>query len=205
MGIFDRLGDVIRSYLNDEDSRIFGRPRGGDPDIEEAEAELESFLRGEGPGPGPWASGHRAKTADWGDSRAGDRSNSGGAWSDRGTGGQSGDWGNSGGAWAKGGAGGRAWNESRDRTGSRAWGDGGTRRRDSGETPEKLRPDFAELGLPFGAGAEECKAAYRRLLKLHHPDRHAGHQGNMEKATKKMAKINAAYDRIEKWRAGEEI
>ncbi|MDR2746058.1 MAG: J domain-containing protein [Treponema sp.] len=66
--------------------------------------------------------------------------------------------------------------------------------------PEQLRQDFAELGLPFGAGAEECKAAYRRLLKLHHPDRHAGHQGNMEKATKKMAKINAAYDRIEKWR-----
>ncbi|MDR2209856.1 MAG: J domain-containing protein [Spirochaetaceae bacterium] len=68
-----------------------------------------------------------------------------------------------------------------------------------------MRPDFAELGLPFGAGADECKAAYRRLLKLHHPDRHAGHQGNMEKATKKMAKINAAYDRIEKWRAGNEI
>jgi curved DNA-binding protein CbpA len=48
----------------------------------------------------------------------------------------------------------------------------------------------------------ECKAAYKKLLKLHHPDRHAGHTGNMKKATEKSARINAAYDRIEKWRNG---
>jgi hypothetical protein len=200
MGIFDRLGDVIKSYLNDEDGRIFGRPWGGDPDIEEAEAELESFLRGEGP---------QVKAGDWDNSRAGDRGNFGGAWSGGGTG-----------DWGKGGTGSRAWGDSRDdawgETGNRAWNDGGNRSRawsgtgggarrwDSGEPPERLQSDFAELGLPFGAGAEECKAAYRRLLKLHHPDRHAGHQGNMDKATKKMAKINAAYDRIEKWRAGKD-
>jgi hypothetical protein len=68
--------------------------------------------------------------------------------------------------------------------------------------PESLRPDFAELGLPFGAGKEECRAAYKRLLKLHHPDRHAGRQGAMEEATKKTARINAAYDRIETWQEG---
>jgi curved DNA-binding protein CbpA len=66
--------------------------------------------------------------------------------------------------------------------------------------PEKLRADFAELGVPFGASAEECKAAYKRLLKKHHPDRHAGHAGNMQKATEKSARLNAAFDRIEKWR-----
>jgi hypothetical protein len=208
VGIFDRLGDVIRSYLNDEDGRIFGRPGGADPDIEDAEAELERFLRGESP---------RAKTGDW----AGGRRNPGEDWSDAGT--RSGDWG---------GTGGRAWNDAGTRngdwggTGGRRnpgedWSDAGTRSGDWSGTggrpqgdsrsgnrrgegpPETLRPDFAELGLPFGAGADACKAAYRRLLKLHHPDRHASHQGNMEKATKKMAKINAAYDRIEKWRAGE--
>ncbi|MDR0443906.1 MAG: J domain-containing protein [Treponema sp.] len=68
--------------------------------------------------------------------------------------------------------------------------------------PEELRPDFEYLGLPFGADAEECKAAYKRLLKIHHPDRHAGHEGNMKKATEKSAKINAAWERIEKWRKG---
>jgi hypothetical protein len=74
----------------------------------------------------------------------------------------------------------------------------------AGRPPEELRPDFAELGLPFGASAGECKTAYKKLLNIHHPDRHAGHSGNMKKATEKSARINAAYDRIEKWRAGKE-
>jgi curved DNA-binding protein CbpA len=66
--------------------------------------------------------------------------------------------------------------------------------------PEELRADFDLLGVPFGADSETCKAAYKNLLKIHHPDRHAGHEGNYQKATQKSAKINAAWDRIEKWR-----
>jgi len=66
--------------------------------------------------------------------------------------------------------------------------------------PEELRPDFDLLGVQFGADNETCKAAYKNLLKLHHPDHHAGHEGNYKKATEKSAKINAAWDRIEKWR-----
>jgi DnaJ-domain-containing protein 1 len=65
--------------------------------------------------------------------------------------------------------------------------------------PEELRADFDYLGVPFGADNETCKAAYKNLLKIHHPDRHAGHEGNYKKATERSAKINAAYDRIEKW------
>jgi hypothetical protein len=68
-------------------------------------------------------------------------------------------------------------------------------------TPEELRPDFDCLGVSFGASVEDCKAAYKKLLKIHHPDRHAGHEGNFKKATERSAKINAAYDRIEKWRS----
>jgi DnaJ-domain-containing protein 1 len=68
--------------------------------------------------------------------------------------------------------------------------------------PEEIRRDFAELGLEPGASPEDCKAAYKRLLKLHHPDHHAGHPGNTQRATEKSARINAAYDRIEKWRKG---
>jgi DnaJ-domain-containing protein 1 len=67
--------------------------------------------------------------------------------------------------------------------------------------PEQLRADFEYLGVPFGADVEACKAAYKKLLKIHHPDRHSGHEGNYKKATEKSAKINAAWDRIEKWRA----
>jgi DnaJ-domain-containing protein 1 len=146
VGIFDRLEEVVKSYLNGGEGGVFSRSWGRDPDLEEAEAELESFLQGGGQG-----AGGRRRAAE------------------------------------AGGRGGGA--QSRGPEAPKA-------------PPGELRRDFAELGLPFGAGPEECKAAYRRLLKLHHPDRHAGHEGNRRKATEKSARINAAYDRIEKWRAG---
>jgi DnaJ-domain-containing protein 1 len=170
VGIFDRLGNVIKSYLNQEDERIFGssRSRGGDPFMAEAEAELERFLR-------------RGGSEPWTESRgSGDRGNQQ-AGGNRGAG-------------QRPGSGGRTTGET-----GRADRAGGPER----ETPpERLRPDFAELELPLGAGPEECKAAYKRLLKLHHPDRHAGHAGNTRRATEKSARINAAYDRIARWREG---
>jgi DnaJ-domain-containing protein 1 len=152
MGIMDRLGNVIRSYLNDEErpGGVFGREnrRTEDPDLRAAYEEVDEFLKGKA------------------------RRDEGGA--EKGAG--------------------------RERSGAGEGRAGGTAAQDT--PPESLRPDFAELGLPFGAGERECRAAYKRLLKLHHPDRHAGHQGNMERATKKSARINAAYDRIQVWRTG---
>jgi curved DNA-binding protein CbpA len=67
--------------------------------------------------------------------------------------------------------------------------------------PESLRSDFETLGVPFGSDEETCKAAYKKMLKTHHPDRHTNHEGNYKKATAKSAKLNAAWDRIEKWLA----
>jgi DnaJ-domain-containing protein 1 len=145
MGIFDRLGNVIKSYLNDEDRRMGdslggGRGRGygrGDPDMEAAFEELNEYLNG------------RRSEGDGG------------------------------------------------RRDDRTFGENGP----SGAVPESLRPDFAELGVPFGASAAECKAAYKKLLKIHHPDRHANHPGNFKRATEKSARINASYDRIAAWRS----
>jgi hypothetical protein len=155
MGIFDRLGDVVKSYLNDEDGHVFGRHqegtrsspggRSGDPDVEAAFEELDEFL-------------NRGKSFREGTTGSADMRPEGAYREDAGNG------------------------------------------RSGRPVPAILKPDFAELGLPFGASAEECKAAYKKLLKLHHPDRHAGHAGNMKKATEKSVRINAAFDRIEKWR-----
>jgi DnaJ-domain-containing protein 1 len=146
MGIWDRLGDVLKSYINDDDDRLFGKSRrqssSGDPDLEAAFEELDDFLGGE------------AKGGPFGEAKGGPFHEA---------------------------ASGRTADPRRD-------------------PPEALRRDFAELGLPFGASPGECKAAYKKLLKLHHPDRHAGHPGNMQKATEKSARINAAFDRIEGWR-----
>jgi DnaJ-domain-containing protein 1 len=137
MGIWYRLGNVIKSYLHSEDIRLFGNSRGSaseNPDLDEAFEELNEFL----------------KQGRAGSGGAGNRSESGG--------------------------------------------------RTSRVVPETLRTDFAELGVAFGASADECKTAYKKLLKQHHPDHHSGHAGNFKKATDKTARINAAYDRIEKWR-----
>ncbi|GHV81465.1 hypothetical protein AGMMS49991_00230 [Spirochaetia bacterium] len=160
MGIFDRLGDVIKSYINDGDTPVFSgqsqKRRSNDPDLDAAFDELNDFLGG-----GKGTSGGDAHGNGFG----------GNAW-----GGGNGGFGDT-------------------RTG------GASGRSGAGQTvPESLRGDFAELGVNFGASSDECKAAYKKLLKIHHPDRHAGHPGNMEKATKKSARINAAFDRIEKWR-----
>lgn len=185
MGVFDRLGDVIKSYLNDEDEKIFGRSsrghqRGGDPDLDAAFDELNDFLGGDSAGSGGGDSGG-ARRDRW--RGIVDEEPEGKYRRQDGAGGGAGS--------AKGGAGGT-------RGAGGAYGTAGAA--GQGTPPEALRQDFAELGLSPGASAEECKAAYKRLLKIHHPDRHAGHAGNMKKATEKSARINAAYDRIVRWR-----
>ena len=64
---------------------------------------------------------------------------------------------------------------------------------------DEIRGDFAELGLKPDATAEECKEAFKKLLKIHHPDRHAMHGENLKKATEKTTRINAAYKRLSEW------
>ena len=144
MGIFDRLGTIINSYMNDFDTETSSRFKSSsdfnrsDPDIDAAYEELNDFLNGK-------------EKHSWQDS-----------------------------------------NETRHYT-----------KTDKTKLPpEELRADFELLKVPFGADSETCKAAYKKLLKIHHPDRHAGHEGNYKKATEKMTKINAAWDRIEKYHYG---
>ena len=147
MGMWDRLANVIKSYLNDDDEKVFhnhsqGRSY-GDPDLNAAYEELNDFLnkdKGEA---------EDNKNRQWDFTK--DHNN-------------------------------REKENTRDRL-----------------PPEELRADFTELGVPFGASTEECKEAYKKLLKIHHPDRHANHQGNFKKATEKSARINAAYKRLENW------
>jgi DnaJ-domain-containing protein 1 len=152
MGIIDRLGDVIRSYLNDEAEDPFERSfrsrrqSYADPDMDVAFEELDDYLQGK-------TEQKKRPSFEAGNFEAGN---------------------------------------FRTSTGTRSFA--------TPEVPESLRQDFAELGVSMGASQETCKAAYKKLLKIHHPDRHAGHPGNMSKATEKSARINAAFDRIERWR-----
>ena len=138
MGIWDRLGSVIKSYVNDEREKVFGKTgakRHNDPDLNAAYDELDDFLKGK-------------ETSSFSSDKSG--------------------------------------NETEKQKRARP-------------VPEEVRQDFAELGLTPDATAEECKETYKKLLKIHHPDRHVNHDENMKKATVKAARVNAAYDRLVVW------
>ena len=143
MGIWDRLGNLIKSYISNDDESVFGEKssqRRSDPewksrdsDLDAAYEELDDFLRGNS-----------------GNAKAG---------------------------------------KSDDKKTS-TW---------KRPMPEDIKKAFVELGLTLEAGVEECKEAYKKLLKTHHPDHHSKHEENLKNATDRTTKINAAYERLMEW------
>jgi len=65
--------------------------------------------------------------------------------------------------------------------------------------PQALVAAYSTLGLAYGAPFPQVKAAYKKLLMQHHPDRNGGSAESQKRATELSAKINAAYQRIETW------
>ena len=59
------------------------------------------------------------------------------------------------------------------------------------------RDPYRTLGIAPTASAEELHDAYRRLVKLHHPDRNGG----SAEATRRFQDIQAAYEEIGRLRA----
>ncbi len=53
--------------------------------------------------------------------------------------------------------------------------------------------DYEALELPIGASRADVKAAFRKLAKLWHPDKHPN---NAEEAKEKFQKIQRAYDSL---------
>jgi len=139
MGILERLGTVLKSYISDIDDKVNWRNGPGeqgffkraDPDLDNAFDELNDFLKGTGSTRGAGSTEEKKRPV-----------------------------------------------------------------------PEHIRKDFEELGLTPDATAEECKDAYKKLLKIHHPDHHANHDANMKKATEKTTRVNAAYERLTEWYKG---
>jgi len=52
---------------------------------------------------------------------------------------------------------------------------------------------YTALGLPHGATLDEVKRAYRKLMRDHHPDRHAHDPAAEAHAHARAQRINAAY------------
>ena len=78
-------------------------------------------------------------------------------------------------------------------------GDAGAGQRAARKDPRAhLRADYETLGVPFGAPMTDVRRSYKRLMRAHHPDRFANDPGKQAAATRKAARINDAYARIER-------
>jgi DnaJ-domain-containing protein 1 len=73
------------------------------------------------------------------------------------------------------------------------------------EDRSELHKDYNNLEVAYGAPFEEVRRAYRRLLRLYHPDRFAGDPEKLEVATEVVKRINASYQRIRAWEAKRRI
>jgi DnaJ-domain-containing protein 1 len=126
--LFDRLGDMLRSFLRDSPRTRQPGTTDTDPDFRDAWEELNAYLRDadtgheRAPGSGPGAAASRV--------------------------------------------------------------------------PERLRTDYANLEVPFGAPFERVQQSYRRLMTQYHPDRNASDAERLRIATEIAKKINASYQRI---------
>ncbi|HEY9054110.1 MAG TPA: J domain-containing protein [Rectinemataceae bacterium] len=74
---------------------------------------------------------------------------------------------------------------------------GGAYRDPSFEQRQAVEQAYRYLGLSPNAPFAEVKAAYKRLLFKHHPDRNSSSPAEAKRATETSAKINAAYQVIE--------
>jgi formylglycine-generating enzyme required for sulfatase activity len=59
-----------------------------------------------------------------------------------------------------------------------------------------VEESYRALGLEPGAGLQEVRRSYYRLVKFFHPDRHQGSPGLQRKATEETKKLNLAYELV---------
>lgn len=65
--------------------------------------------------------------------------------------------------------------------------------------PFELYEDFKTLCLMPGTNLEECKIAYKSLLKKFHPDKFANEPEKQKEATEITSSITSAFTRIKIW------
>ena len=65
--------------------------------------------------------------------------------------------------------------------------------------PFELHPDFKTLCVVPGTSLEECKFSYKSLLKKYHPDRFANDEKKQKEATEITSSITTAFNRIKTW------
>ena len=61
----------------------------------------------------------------------------------------------------------------------------------------RLRELYAQLEVPYGAGFDEVKKSFRRLMRKYHPDLHAGNPVKHRTATQLTMLLTQAYNELE--------
>ena len=67
------------------------------------------------------------------------------------------------------------------------------------DPPEMLRPDYDNLGVPFGTDFDITKKAYKKLIIKYHPDKNSSSSEEMKRATEKSKNLNISYQKIKAW------
>lgn len=67
--------------------------------------------------------------------------------------------------------------------------------------PREIRAAYAALELPLGAGRDEVRAAYRKLLARYHPDRHQAEPEKLATANELTRRIREQYELLDRWLA----
>ena len=63
---------------------------------------------------------------------------------------------------------------------------------------KRIRELYAQLEVPYGAGIDEVKKSFRRLMRKYHPDLHLGDPKKHQAATKLTMTLTEAYRELER-------
>jgi DnaJ-domain-containing protein 1 len=66
-------------------------------------------------------------------------------------------------------------------------------------TPEILRADYLNMGVPFGSDFTVTKNAYKKLIIKNHPDKNTINSEILNKATEKTKILNISFQKIKAW------
>ncbi len=66
---------------------------------------------------------------------------------------------------------------------------------DTGPDPVLARY-YANLEVPYGAGLDTVRGAWRRLVKVYHPDLHSADERKKRTATELVQGLNRAYEEL---------
>jgi DnaJ-domain-containing protein 1 len=82
-----------------------------------------------------------------------------------------------------------------------------SRRREIPKTPirteeKRLRELYQQLEVPYGAGFDEVKKSFRRLMRKYHPDLHVSNPEKHKVATQLTMSLTQAYNELEVHLAG---